>query len=158
MTAARSLRLDAPSRGDVYEFVFYGHPVSQKNSRELVKMKDGQMRSFPNKIVEAWHGPVIGKRTRKPDGAIRTFRKQWAPRKPIPRKTPCKVQIIAYHTPRRRPDIDNIPAAPLDALQKAGVVENDSCFDELHVIRRRVKDEREARVVVRVWVQSTRKG
>jgi crossover junction endodeoxyribonuclease RusA len=45
------------------------------------------------------------------------------------------VLIHACPPDRRRRDIDNMLKAPLDAMQHAGVIEDDSLIDDLHIIR-----------------------
>jgi crossover junction endodeoxyribonuclease RusA len=45
------------------------------------------------------------------------------------------VRIVAYQPDHRRRDLDNMLKAPLDALQSAGVFENDGDIDDLHILR-----------------------
>ena len=45
------------------------------------------------------------------------------------------VTITAYQPDNRRRDLDNLPKAILDALQHAGVYEDDSQIDELRIGR-----------------------
>jgi crossover junction endodeoxyribonuclease RusA len=46
-----------------------------------------------------------------------------------------KIEILAMPPDKRRRDLDNLLKAPLDALQWAGVIQDDSQFDEIHLIR-----------------------
>ena len=45
------------------------------------------------------------------------------------------VHIIAYPPDKRRRDLDNMLKAALDALAHAGVYEDDSQIDDLHIVR-----------------------
>ena len=46
-----------------------------------------------------------------------------------------KVEIKAYPPDRRRRDLDNILKALLDAITHARVIEDDSCIDDLRIVR-----------------------
>ena len=48
------------------------------------------------------------------------------------------ISIDAYPPDRRRRDLDNMLKAPLDALQHAGVYDDDSQIDSLHIYRREI--------------------
>lgn len=48
------------------------------------------------------------------------------------------VMLDVYPPDKRRRDLDNLPKAVLDALEAAGVYENDSQIDELGICRREV--------------------
>ena len=50
-----------------------------------------------------------------------------------------KVQVLIHSPDRRRRDIDNLQKSLLDALQHAGVYDDDTQIDELH-IKRDVED------------------
>ena len=46
-----------------------------------------------------------------------------------------RIVIRAFMPDRRQRDLDNIPKAVLDALESAGVFENDNQIDDLRIIR-----------------------
>ncbi len=58
------------------------------------------------------------------------------------------VSILAYPPDKRRRDLDNLLKAPLDALAKSGVYEDDSQIDELIV--RRLKPSKPGRLVIEI--------
>ena len=49
-----------------------------------------------------------------------------------------KVKVYLYPPDRRKRDIDNNMKSLLDAMEHAGVYENDSQIDELHIVRSEV--------------------
>ena len=49
-----------------------------------------------------------------------------------------KVSISVNPPDKRRRDLDNLPKAVLDALQKAGVYTDDSNIDDLRIVRQEV--------------------
>ena len=69
-----------------------------------------------------------------------------------PRKPPSDGRIAlcmdAFPPDRRRRDLDNLPKAVQDSLARAGVYEDDSQIDELHIRRRdKVKG---GKIIVRI--------
>lgn len=60
------------------------------------------------------------------------------------------MRITAYMPDRRRRDLDNILKAPLDALEHAGVYEDDGLIDTLHVHRARRQGESGIHVVIKL--------
>jgi len=50
-----------------------------------------------------------------------------------------RVTIHAYPPDRRRRDLDNLNKASLDALQAAGVYDDDSQIDDLRIVRCEIK-------------------
>jgi crossover junction endodeoxyribonuclease RusA len=45
------------------------------------------------------------------------------------------VEIDVFPPDRRRRDLDNVQKALLDAIEHAGIIEDDSMIDDLHTIR-----------------------
>lgn len=48
------------------------------------------------------------------------------------------VHLECYPPDRRRRDLDNLPKGILDGIVKAGVIEDDSCIEDLRLQRREV--------------------
>ena len=46
------------------------------------------------------------------------------------------VRVDAYPPDKRKRDLDNVLKAPLDAMEDAGVYNNDSQIDEIHIVRK----------------------
>jgi crossover junction endodeoxyribonuclease RusA len=59
------------------------------------------------------------------------------------------VLIEVFPPDRRGRDIDNLAKSTLDALQKAGVYQDDEHIDDLHVIRKEVC--KGGKIVVTLW-------
>lgn len=55
----------------------------------------------------------------------------------LPITKPCKITISLFYAKNNKPrgDVDNIAKFVMDACQKAGIVKNDSLFDDLRVLR-----------------------
>lgn len=66
---------------------------------------------------------------------------------------PIRLQIGVYPPDKRRRDIDNVLKAPLDALKSAGVYEDDSQVDDIHVVRCHVHL---GGGEIRVWIEETK--
>ncbi len=64
-----------------------------------------------------------------------------------PMSGPLAVEIDAFPPDRRRRDTDNLLKAALDALQHAGVYDDDSQIEDLHIRRRGIDG---GRLVVRI--------
>lgn len=67
------------------------------------------------------------------DVAAHRARDKLFPHAPLHR--PVSVVIQVHHPDRRARDLDNLPKAVLDALTHAGVWDDDSLVDELHIYR-----------------------
>jgi Holliday junction resolvase RusA-like endonuclease len=106
-----------------------GKPCSQKNNKQIIPGK-GKRRAMlvDSARVAKW----------KKD-ALPQLLGQWAGRPPIITKG-LGVIVTAYLGKKQRGDTDNLAAAPLDALQKAEVIDNDSQFSDVVVMRRKDDD------------------
>ena len=95
---------------------------------------------FPPSINRYWRHVAIGRSVRAiTSEAGRKYRKEvvalldGAAR--YTAKPRLAITMWVYPPDRRRRDLDNMPKAVLDAIEAAGVVVDDSQFDELHVVR-----------------------
>jgi len=95
---------------------------------------------FPPSVNRYWRHVAIGRSVRAiTSEAGRKYRKEVVAllggAAKYTDKQRLAITLWAYPPDRRRRDLDNLPKAVLDAIEAAGVVEDDSQFDELHVVR-----------------------
>jgi len=113
--------------GGVYRFVLYGPPMVQKNSKQIVWSNRHPFQRSPKLVdapkVKKWRNDIKAQ-----------AKAQWAGKDPL--TGDLGVIVVAYLGKRQRPDVDNLAAGPLDALEKSGIVENDRQFSMAVVIRR----------------------
>jgi Holliday junction resolvase RusA-like endonuclease len=117
-------------KGLAYELTILGKPRSQKNSKQIIsleRMINGRRKRVPC-IVDASHV----KKWRK--SAVKQLAAQWIGRAPL--RGNLAIIVKSYLAKRQNPDTDNLLAGPLDALEAAGVVVNDRCFDSAVSLRR----------------------
>lgn len=114
------------------QFMIHGKPVTQKNSRNIVrvKSKDGERwMSVAPPEVKAWHrGAYLQLKAQANQLGVEGLGDE---------KHALGTTIIAYLGKGQHLDADNIAAAPLDALQKAGIITNDYWCCPLHIYRER---------------------
>ena len=96
------------------QIVILGNPVSQKNQKRIARTKDGRPFIVSSKKVLAWK-KVAGKQ----------IAEQWGSRETIDGGIELAINIQSYLGPRQKIDTDNLAAAPLDILEKSGVISND---------------------------------
>lgn len=114
-----------------------GNPPIKKNSRNIVCLPS------KNKVF-------CGKRpipllNAKAQGAVKAadycLRAQWGNKPAIKEYLHVTlVFFLACSSKKRSPDLDNLSAFPLDALEKAGVIENDSLVKNLESIKHFICD------------------
>ena len=109
---------------EVYKLEIQGKPRVQKNSRQILHLRDGRAILAEDSKVKTWRKQ-----------AVRQLEGQWLGKPTI--TEPLAVILVCHIGKRQRSDTDNLAAGPLDALEKAGVVKNDSQFSEVVVIRRK---------------------
>ena len=94
--------------------VISGMPVSQKNQKRIARTKDGRPFIVSSKKVLAWKKAARGQ-----------IAEQWGSRETIDGGIELTINIQSYLGPRQKIDTDNLAAAPLDILEKSGVISND---------------------------------
>ena len=94
--------------------VIFGNPVSQKNQKRIVKTKDGRPFIVSSKKVLAWKKEAQSQ-----------IAEQWGDREAIDSGIELAINVQSYLGPRQKIDTDNLAAAPLDILEKSGVISND---------------------------------
>ena len=99
----------------VWTFTIEGKPISQKNAKR-VGMAKGRAYIYTPADVKAWHKSALAQLT-----------EQWATGDypEIPPKTEMEVRIISYLAKGQSIAVDNLASAPMDAMQKAGIYQND---------------------------------
>lgn len=109
--------------------VILGLPCSFKNSKRLIRV--GRLTKIgPSKKSEAWI-----------ESATFQLCAQWR-YKPIPKTARINAAIVSYLPSRQLTDADNLYGGPGDALQAAGILENDSCIESHDGSRRRIDKAR----------------
>lgn len=122
----------------VISLVVRGRPVSSKNARHpALNRKSGKMFIAKDKKVAAWM-----------DGAVLQLKLQWCGARPIPRDARLRAILVGYESPRQHLDLDNSIQGALDALQLAGVIENDKSIRPLLCDLRKAASEDEVRIEI----------
>jgi len=123
-----------------HTFVITGRPAIQKNRHKIVRVR-GQARIIKNKAALEWHKEAAAQLAEQLATTCAGF-------EPIRKGNMVNVEIWAYCGKGTLPDADNLACAPLDALQKAGILENDSSVEDLHIYRRRDRDNPRVEVTI----------
>jgi Holliday junction resolvase RusA-like endonuclease len=102
-----------------YTFTILGAPCSYKNSKEIVHPRGKASRPWlqPSKKSQKWM-----------KSAVKQLQEQWGGRPRIPKSTELNAAIVSYLPTRRLTDADNLYGGPGDALQRAGILEDDCCI------------------------------
>ena len=106
----------------IWKFTILGKPVSQKNAKRVGVAKGGRAYMYTPVSVKAWHTSAVHQlgvqllESQNPDA-------QLVPA--IAHKTEMQIKITSYLDKGQAIDVDNLAAAPLDAMEKAGVYKND---------------------------------
>ena len=90
--------------------------------------------------VKNWHKEAFKQLTSQADGL-----------NPISDKTELDVTIISYMDKGQSVDVDNLAGGPLDALQKAGIIDNDYWVKRLCSIREKDWNNPRVEIEIRVY-------
>jgi len=105
----------------VWKFTIFGKPISQKNSKR-VGLAKGRAYMYTPANVKKWHKSAV----HQLEAQLLESRNPGAQLVPaIPNKTEMEIKIISYLAKGQSIDVDNLAAAPLDAMQTAGIYSND---------------------------------
>lgn len=94
----------------VLTFVIPGHPVSMKNGKQIRRKRSGVPFIASGDNAAAWL-----------KNATDILRVQWLGQPPLPKR----FMNAAIESVGSKADADNLYCAPLDALEKAGILPND---------------------------------
>ena len=115
----------------LHRLTIKGRPVSQKNAKRVYR---GMGHPVTATHVKHWHA-----------SALFQLRALWR-RDPL--EGPWALGVIAFLAKGQSMDCDNSAAAPMDALQAAGVIKNDNKFCPLYVDRARDWDNPRVEIVI----------
>jgi len=108
----------------IWKFTILGKPVSQKNAKRVGVAKGGRAYMYTPVNIKAWHKSAvhqIGVQLLEIKASL-----EHAKDYPIiPHKEEMEIRIVSYLDKGQAIDVDNLAAAPLDAMEKAGVYKND---------------------------------
>lgn len=99
---------------------------------------------WPPSANHYWRNIVIGRSARtvisKPGREYKDDVAEIVRAEAADKKLSCRLSVVieAFPPDRRRRDLDNLNKSLLDAMEGAGVYENDSLIDDLRLIRREV--------------------
>jgi Holliday junction resolvase RusA-like endonuclease len=124
-----------------YQLEIIGPPRSQKNNKTIAQYPDKKSKTgwsyalVDSSRVKSWRKTAVAQ-----------LEGQWVGRPPIAGK--LAAVVTSYLGKGQSGDTDNLLAGPLDALQAAGVVENDRLFDTVVSIRRRDRDNPRSEILI----------
>ena len=115
-------------------FIILGKPISQKNMKR-VGIRQGKGFLWTPKDIKEWKA-----------SAVAQLAEQWGENEPIPSGVELEAECISYLGKGQSIDSDNLAAAPLDAMEEAGIFQND--YWVRRSISDRMKDPDNPRVVI----------
>ena len=119
-------------------FVIGGKPTSQKNLKRA-GIRNGKSFLYTPVGVQKWKM-----------SAIHQLKEQWLYDGAIPTKIELEAEVHSYLGKGQSIDADNLLGGPLDALQKAGILENDYWIKKVTSLR--LKDIESPRAVI--WLKN----
>jgi len=129
---------------EAIELVILGLPVSQKNQKRICRTRDGKPFIASSKKVSVWK-----------KAAEIQVREQWGDRKTIDGGIELTVHVRSFLGPRQKIDADNLAAAPLDILEKSGVIANDYWVRRVISERHRDVDNPRIELTITVFDEKT---
>ena len=100
-------------------FTITGPAPSWKNHRRIVtNPATGKRRMIKSEVCERWLRDALFE--------LRSQRNEQYHNRAFPVREPVSVELMFYYKSKKRPDLDNAVGGPLDALQQAGILKNDS--------------------------------
>ena len=106
----------------IWKFTIFGKPVSQKNAKRVGVAKGGRAYMYTPANIKEWHKMAVHQLGVQLLGNAES---KLYPTPAIPEKAELEVRITSYLAKGQAVDVDNLAAAPLDAMEKAGVYKND---------------------------------
>ena len=122
----------------IWKFTILGKPVSQKNAKRVGVAK-GRAYMYTPANVKAWHKSAVQQI------GVQLLENAYPI---IPHRTEMEVRIVSYLDKGQAIDVDNLAAAPLDVMEKAGVYKNDYWIR--CIISSRKKDWAKPRVEIEI--------
>lgn len=107
-------------------FTIQGSAPSWKNHRRIVSNPaTGKRRMIKSEVSERWLGDALFQlRSQLNERRRNDVEAREGLCYPI--RDPLHIELAFYYKGKRRPDLDNAVGGPLDALQAAGIIANDS--------------------------------
>lgn len=103
-------------------FTIQGAAPSWKNHRRIVtNPATGKRRMIKSEVCERWFRDACFELRSQ----MHKYRRDRVGI-PMPIREPIHVELAFYFRTKKRPDLDNAIGGPLDAIQAAGVIANDS--------------------------------
>ena len=117
------------------KLTIHGKPISWKNSRNIAVVNGRRIVVKNQRQVDWLSDAIVELRSQYKGYAIKD--------------KGLTVELVCYCGSGRMPDIDNIAAGVLDALERARIIENDSQIDRLVIERSMDMDDPRVEILLR---------